>query len=339
MRESALGGRENVSNHASSLLSVRDLSLSLPGSDEAFVDGVNFSVERGETLCIVGESGCGKSLTALSLMGLLAPVLTKRLQGKMVFEGQEIALTDLDALRDLRGNRLTMIFQEPMTSLNPAFRIGDQIAECWQRHNDGDGRAQALNILKQVGIPDPESRLNDYPHQLSGGMRQRVMIAMALVNEPALVIADEPTTALDVTVQSQILDLVADLQRARNMGMMLITHDLGVVARVATTVAVMYAGRVVERGTVDEIFNNPQHPYTIGLMASVPRISGPRERLTVIPGRVPAPNSMPMGCRFATRCPFATPACLEMPEEREIADQHLVACHHAPIENGAEAVA
>ncbi|WP_231579685.1 ABC transporter ATP-binding protein [Pseudorhodobacter antarcticus] len=300
---------------------------------------VAFDLQGGETLCIVGESGCGKSMTAVALMGLLPPALSRNLKGRMVFEGEDLSLRDNDRLRALRGRRIAMIFQEPMSSLNPVFRIGDQIGEAWECHNGSGGRAKALEMLERVGIPDPEGRLNDYPHQLSGGMRQRVMIAMALVNDPALVIADEPTTALDVTVQSQILDLMRDMQRRRGMGMVLITHDLGVVAQIATRVAVMYAGEIVEHGTVEAIFSDPQHPYTIGLMASVPPISGPRQRLTVIPGRVPLPSALRPGCRFSDRCPFATPVCATPPPARIFDNGHVALCHHTPVESLAEAAA
>lgn len=328
-----------MSESTSKLLSVKGLRLSLGTDGPDFLNDVNFDLNNGETLCIVGESGCGKSLTALSMMGLLAPGLARSVQGEMTFEGKRLSFQDHESLRQMRGGRLSMIFQEPMTSLNPSFRIGDQISEAWQRHHGAGGREKALEMLERVGIPDPKSRMNDYPHQLSGGMRQRVMIAMALVNDPSLVIADEPTTALDVTVQSQILKLMRDMQKKQNMGIVLITHDLGVVAQIATRVAVMYAGEVVEHGTAEAIFNDPQHPYTIGLIASVPPISGPRERLTVIPGRVPLPESLRGGCRFADRCPFATEICQTDPPVQVIDGSHMVRCHHAPIENMRETAA
>lgn len=321
------------------LLSLEGLTIHVPAGDEPLLDGVSLQVSRGETLCIVGESGCGKSLTSLAMMGLLAPGLQKGLSGRMVFDGQSIDLRDGRALAGLRGRRIGMIFQEPMSSLNPSMRIGAQIAEAWRRHNPGDGRAQALAMLKRVGIPAPERRLRDYPHQLSGGMRQRVMIAMALVNSPGLLIADEPTTALDVTIQAQILRLINDLQSEGDMATVLITHDLGVVAEVATSVAVMYAGRVVEYGPAESVFADPQHPYTIGLMASVPPLRGPRHRLSTVPGMVPAVENMPKGCRFITRCPFAKPICATVPEMREITPDHSAACHFAPIETLAEGAA
>lgn len=315
------------------LLTLHDLTLHIRGHDAPLLDRVSFSVARGETLCVVGESGCGKSLTSLSIMGLLAPGLNSGLQGQMEFDGQNIDMRDREALARLRGSRIGMIFQEPMSSLNPAYRIGDQIGEAWRQHNPGDGMGQALDMLRLVGIPAPERRLHDYPHQLSGGMRQRVMIAMALVNNPGLLIADEPTTALDVTIQAQILRLIARLQAERDMGTILITHDLGVVAEVATRVAVMYAGRIVETGPVEAIFADPQHPYTIGLMSSIPPLRGPRTRLATVPGIVPSIETMPEGCRFSTRCPFSRAECDQTPALAELAPGHLAACHFAPLEN------
>lgn len=315
------------------LMRLDHLSLKVPPHRAPLLDGVSLSVRRGETLCVVGESGCGKSLTSLAVMGLLPPGLRKGLSGRMTFDGQTIDLRDQAAIASLRGRRIGMIFQEPMSSLNPAYRAGDQIAEAWRRHNRGDGRDQALAMLRRVGIPAPERRMRDYPHQMSGGMRQRIMIAMALVNNPDLLIADEPTTALDVTIQAQILDLIAELQGDGRMGTILITHDLGVVAQIATTVAVMYAGRVVETGPADAIFSDPQHPYTIGLMSSVPRLHGPRMRLATVPGIVPSIETMPGGCRFSTRCPFARPRCrAEAPPLADVAPAHRAACHFAPLE-------
>ncbi|WBU57372.1 ABC transporter ATP-binding protein [Paracoccus sediminicola] len=321
------------------LLTLDGLSVHVPGHDAPLLDGVTLSVHRGETLCIVGESGCGKSLTSLAVMGLLPPALRRRLAGDLDFAGRRIALGDQAELAKLRGNRIGMIFQEPMSSLNPAHRIGDQIAEAWRRHNPGNGQEQAVEMLRRVGIPAPERRMRDYPHQMSGGMRQRVMIAMALVNSPDLLIADEPTTALDVTIQAQILDLIRELQAGGEMGVMLITHDLGVVAEVATTVAVMYAGRVVESGPVEAIFGDPQHPYTIGLMSSVPALRGPRTRLASVPGIVPSIETMPQGCRFSTRCPFARARCNDTPPLTGIAPDHNVACHFAPLEQRLEGAA
>ena len=330
---------DRIAADSHALLHLQQATLRLPRHQAALLDDVSLSVSRGETLCIVGESGCGKSLTSLAMMGLLSPNLRDGLSGRMVFEGDEIALTDRKALAGLRGRRIGMIFQEPMSCLNPAHRIGDQIAEAWRRHNPGDGRDRALAMLRRVGIPAAERRMRDYPHQMSGGMRQRVMIAMALVNNPDLLIADEPTTALDVTIQAQILDLIAELQAGGEMGTILITHDLGVVAEVATSVAVMYAGRIVETGPAEAIFRDPQHPYTIGLMSSVPALRGPRRRLATVPGIVPSIETMPRGCRFSTRCPFARPICATTPDLTEVAPDHRTACHFAPLETRLEGAA
>ncbi|MCC5978098.1 MAG: ABC transporter ATP-binding protein [Salinarimonas sp.] len=304
---------------------------------ENLVDGVSFSVMPGETLCIVGESGCGKSVTALALMGLLQTPPVHITSGSVRFDGHDLLGLSVDDWSDLRGDRMAMIFQEPMTALNPAFTIGDQIAESVMRHRRigaEAARARALEMLERVGIPAARTRLDAYPHQLSGGMRQRAMIAMALANDPTLLIADEPTTALDVTIQAQVLQLIRDLQRESGTALILITHDLGVVAEVADKVAVMYAGRIVETAPVEALFNDPQHPYTIGLIGSLPGLeAGQRgSRLATIPGLVPAPESMPAGCRFADRCPFATATCAEAPPLREIASGHAVACHYAPLE-------
>ena len=321
------------------LLEVRDFSLRFRGAPSDQINHVNFTVHPGKTLCVVGESGCGKSVTSLAMMGLLPAGAATIRSGEMVFEGQKLDLADHSAMRKLRGSRMTMIFQEPMTSLNPAFRIGDQITEAVLAHSDAsksEAEDKALAILKRVGIPAAEKRMRDYPHQLSGGMRQRVMIAMALVNDPALLIADEPTTALDVTIQAQILELIRDLQAETDMGTIMITHDLGVVAEIADTVAVMYAGTIVETGPAERIFNDPQHPYTIGLMSSIPQLSGPRGRLATVPGMVPTTQNMPQGCRFATRCPFAQPICAQEPPLSPLEGGHAVACHFAPLETHLE---
>ncbi|WP_328795398.1 ABC transporter ATP-binding protein [Jannaschia marina] len=299
------------------------------------MERVDLDVAPGEILCIVGESGCGKSVTAMALMGLLPMDAARIPSGSLAFQGIEVDLTRARVPSDLRGGDMAMIFQEPMTSLNPAFRIGDQIAESVVRHRRtgrAEGRTRALEMLRRVGLPSPEDRLDHYPHQLSGGQRQRVMIAMALANDPRLLIADEPTTALDVTIQAQILELIRDLQRDTGMGTIMITHDLGVVADVADTVAVMYGGQLVERGPVAEVFENPQHPYTLGLMASVPRLSGPRARLTTIEGTVPTIDRMPGGCRFRSRCAFAAPACASRPALAPVGPGHDAACHFAPLE-------
>jgi peptide/nickel transport system ATP-binding protein len=317
------------------LLVVQDFSLRFRGAPSDQINHVSFSVSAGKTLCIVGESGCGKSVTSLAMMGLLPVGAAQINSGQMLFEGQTLNLADPKAMRKIRGSRMTMIFQEPMSSLNPVFRIGDQIVEAVKAHcdaTDAQARDRAVAMLQRVGIPAPEKRMRDYPHQLSGGMRQRVMIAMALVNDPALLIADEPTTALDVTIQAQILELIRDLQAETGMGTIMITHDLGVVAEIADTVAVMYAGTVVETGPAERIFNDPQHPYTIGLMSSIPQLTGARGRLSTVPGMVPTAQNMPTGCRFATRCPFARPVCATEPPLVEAGDGHQVACHFAPLE-------
>jgi peptide/nickel transport system ATP-binding protein len=300
------------------------------------VDNVSFSVGAGETLCIVGESGCGKSVTSLALMGLLPSPPANVVAGTAIFDGRDLFRQTERELADIRGNRMSMIFQEPMTSLNPAFTIGDQIAESVERHQ-GLGRAKArdaaLAMLRLVRIPAPEKRLDAYPHELSGGMRQRVMIAMALANRPQLLIADEPTTALDVTIQAQVLALVKNLQAETGTAMVLITHDLGVVAEVADHVAVMYAGRIVEYGTVDDLFDDPQHPYTIGLMGAIPSVGKREGPLATIHGSVPSPEQMPEGCRFAPRCPFAAQRCIEAaPPDKLIDGTHRVACWAAPVE-------
>ncbi len=305
------------------------------GGEFRAVEGVSFQVEAGRTLGIVGESGCGKSVTSLSVMGLLAKPAGRVAEGSIRFDGIDLLNLPDAALRDLRGNRLAMIFQEPMTSLNPAFTIGDQIIEGLRRHKQlgpTEARAQAIAMLRKVRIPAPEQRIDDYPHKLSGGMRQRAMIAMALACGPQLLIADEPTTALDVTVQAQILDLLRDLQRDTGTAILLISHDMGVIAEMADKVAVMYAGRVVEEAPVAALFEAPQHPYTIGLLGSIPRLDSEQERLAAIEGSVPDPMAPPPGCRFAPRCPFAEAECQSVaPPLREIAADHRVACWRAPL--------
>lgn len=317
------------------LLSLSDFSLRFRGQSAHVVEDISLTVAAGEVLCVVGESGCGKSVTAMALMGLL-PVDTAQISsGKMRFDGQDIDLTKNHISSDLRGGRMAMIFQEPMSSLNPAFRVGEQIAESVRRHGGATrlaARARALEMLRRVGLPSPEQRLDHYPHQFSGGQRQRVMIAMALANDPSLLIADEPTTALDVTIQAQILDLIRDLQCDTGMGTIMITHDLGVVAEVADTVAVMYGGQMVEYGPMAEVLGNPQHPYTIGLMSSVPRLSGPRARLATIEGTVPNIDKMPEGCRFRSRCPLAFEICNTRPALAPVGPDHRAACHFTPLE-------
>ncbi|WP_122668269.1 ABC transporter ATP-binding protein [Pseudomonas viridiflava] len=316
-------------------LSVSNLTVCFAGAPANVVDGVSFSVQRGKTLAIVGESGCGKSVTSMALMGLLPDTARITAHTSALLDEALLGMSD-ERLLDVRGNRMAMIFQEPMTSLNPVFTIGEQIAESVIRHQGmsaRDARQRALQMLEKVRVPDAVQRLDAYPHELSGGMRQRAMIAMALANDPALIIADEPTTALDVTIQAQILSLIANLQSETGTAMILITHDLGVVAEVADDVMVMYAGRVVESGPVKTLFDDPQHPYTIGLMGSMPSI-GPREgRLATINGRVPTPAEMPTGCRFAGRCPFVIQACHEArPPLLELTPGHFAACIRAPLE-------
>jgi oligopeptide/dipeptide ABC transporter ATP-binding protein len=281
------------------------------------VDGVSFHLDEGELLGLVGESGCGKSITALSVMRLVAP--PGRIVGGEVWFGDENLLKASDArMREIRGDDIAMIFQDPMTSLNPVFTVGEQIAEALRLHrglNRKQAREAAVEAMREVAISDPGRRAGDYPHQLSGGMRQRVMIAMALACDPKLLIADEPTTALDVTIQAQILELIDDLRRTRNLAVLLITHDLGVVAEVADRVAVMYTGRIVEESPVAELFARPKHPYTEGLLRSVPKLTAAgvekEERLSTIEGTVPKPTNLPPGCHFAPRCPHRMPRCTE----------------------------
>jgi oligopeptide/dipeptide ABC transporter ATP-binding protein len=279
------------------------------------VDGVDLTVEQGRTLGVVGESGCGKTVTSLSIMRLIDAPGRIEPGSRILFEGRDLATATEDELREVRGNEISMIFQEPMTSLNPVYTVGDQIAEAVRLHQGLGQRAaidRAVEMLKLVGIPSPERRVKDYPHQMSGGMRQRVMIAMALCCDPKLLIADEPTTALDVTIQAQILELMKELRDRLGMAIMLITHDLGVVAEMADDVAVMYAGRVVEKGPVEAIFNSPQHPYTEALLQSIPVLGMTQaEPLRVIRGMVPSPMSWPGGCRFASRCDYASERCRE----------------------------
>ena len=308
-----------------------------PAADHAVaaVDGVTLSVARGRTLGIVGESGCGKSMLSHSVMRLV-PKPGRIEQGRVVFDGLDLLTLSERDMRAVRTARIAMIFQEPMTSLNPALTIGRQITEAMRAHPQGGStplRERAVEMLRLVRIPAPERRFDDYPHQMSGGMRQRVMIAMALSCAPDLLIADEPTTALDVTVQAQILDLLRELQARTGMAVILITHDLGVVAEMADEVAVMYAGRVVERASVTAIFDDPQHPYTIGLLGSMPRIDQDQDRLLAIEGAVPSPASLPTGCRFHPRCVFFVAACAERdPPLREVEDGHWAACIRAPVE-------
>jgi oligopeptide/dipeptide ABC transporter ATP-binding protein len=281
------------------------------------VDDVSFYVDKGELLGVVGESGCGKSITALSIMRLISPP-GKIAGGEILFEGENLLNFSEERMRSLRGDDIAMIFQDPMTSLNPVYKVGEQIAEALRLHRNmsrKDAREATIEAMKEVAIPDPTRRVNDYPHQLSGGMRQRVMIAMALACDPKLLIADEPTTALDVTIQAQILELLNELRRTRELGVLLITHDLGVVAEVADRVAVMYTGRIVEESPVEELFARPKHPYTEGLLRSVPKLTAAEvaktERLETIEGIVPSPTALPPGCHFAPRCSHRMPRCTE----------------------------
>jgi peptide/nickel transport system ATP-binding protein len=294
------------------------------------VNGVNLKIRKGETLGIVGESACGKSVTAFSIMRLIPNPPGKIVGGQILFEGKDIVQASEDEMREIRGNKIAMIFQEPMTSLNPVYTVGDQIAEVVMLHQKL-GKAEAWKVatemLEKVGIPEPEERVKNYPHEMSGGMKQRVMIAMALACKPALLMADEPTTALDVTIQAQILDLMRRLQEEIGMSIWFITHDLGVIAEIAHQVAVMYASRVVEHTDVNELFANPKHPYTRGLFQSLPHLGSAQNRLSVIPGVVPNPLNHPSGCRFHTRCEFVIDDCKEIePELVEIAPGHQVAC-------------
>ncbi|WNF06921.1 MULTISPECIES: ABC transporter ATP-binding protein [Brevibacillus] len=296
------------------------------------VNGVSFSVAKGETLAIVGESGCGKSVTSLSIMGLVAPP-GEVVGGEIWLEGQNLLALSKKELRKLRGNKLSMIFQEPMTSLNPVFTIGNQLGEVFRQHRQMDkkeARAHSVEMLDHVGIPNAEKIVDSFPHQLSGGMRQRVMIAMALACNPALLIADEPTTALDVTIQAQILELLKKLNKEFQTGVILITHDLGVVAEMADRVVVMYAGEVVEQADVFSLFAEPKHPYTKGLLGSLPKLDENREELDSIPGSVPNPLDMPGGCAFHPRCPAATEECKQnKPQLQEVALNHLARCFYA----------
>ena len=322
----------------SALLEVTGLRTVFTGDDGdvAVLEDVGFAVKAGQTLAIVGESGCGKSVTSLSVMGLLPKPYGKIAEGSIRFEGRELVGMSERELQDLRGNGMAMIFQEPMTSLNPAFTVGDQIMEGLVRHRGmsaAQARERAVELLRKVRIPAPEQRLDEYPHKLSGGMRQRVMIAMALACDPRLLIADEPTTALDVTIQAQILELMRTLQQETGTAIVLITHDLGVVAEVADEVVVMYAGRIVERAPVAALFDQPQHPYTVGLLGAIPRLDADRERLASIDGQVPPPHLRPVGCAFADRCPFADAACrATRPALRELGDGHASACFKAPLD-------
>jgi peptide/nickel transport system ATP-binding protein len=320
------------------LIEIENLRVTFHGDDGRkthAVDTVDLTVTNGATLGLVGESGCGKSVTSLAIMGLLSKQSVE-VTGSIRFDGFDLLHVPDQTLRDLRGNRLAMIFQEPMTSLNPSFTIGDQIIETILRHRGGPrnaARVRAIELLRRVHIPSPERRIDEYPHKLSGGMRQRVMIAMALACDPQLLIADEPTTALDVTLQAQILDLMRELKAASGAAIILITHDLGVVAEVCDDVAVMYAGEIVERASVDDLFTAPQHPYTVGLLGSIPRLDRRTSHLATIEGMVPNMANPPPGCRFAARCPFASEVCIAAPPPLvKLSPGHWSRCIKAPLE-------
>jgi len=295
------------------------------------VDDVSLEVNTGETVCLVGESGCGKSVTALSTMKLIPCPPGEISGGEILFEGKNILKMNNDEIRTIRGNDIAMIFQDPMTSLNPVYTCGYQIAEALRQHKNmtkKEAEEKAVSLLEQVKIPDPHVRVTEYPHQLSGGMRQRVMIAMALSCDPKLLVADEPTTALDVTVQAQILELLAEIKEQRSMAVLFITHDLGVVAEIADSVVVLYAGKIAERGRAVDIYENPKHPYTIGLLNSVPTLEKSNKELYVIPGTLPDPTDFTEGCRFYERCDRHTDKCRTQPEEFTISETQSAACFH-----------
>jgi len=317
------------------LLELRELQTHFFTDDGVIraVDGVSFAIEPGETLAVVGESGSGKSVTSLSILRLVSSPPGRIVGGQIKFRGRDLLTLSDAEMRSIRGREISMIFQEPMTSLNPVYTCGEQILEVLMLHEKLDrktARARTVDLLRLVGIPSPEQRVDEYPHQMSGGMRQRVMIAMALACRPALLIADEPTTALDVTIQAQILDLLKGLRQELGMAVLLITHDLGVVAETADRVAVMYAGQVVEYCDVRPAFRSTRHPYTAGLLASLPKLGAETERLRVIPGNVPNPANFPSGCRFHPRCPIAVERCrTEMPALRDVGGGHLARCFRA----------
>ena len=317
---------------AEDLLRVENLRVGFgrPGREQIAVDGVSFTLAPGEVLGIVGESGCGKSVTALSILRLIPDPPGRIVGGRILLRGQDLAGMDEKTMNRIRGKDISMIFQEPMTALNPVFRVGEQISETLRAHEGlsrSEARARALRLIEKVGIGNPEQRLDQYPHELSGGMRQRIMIAIALACGPQILIADEPTTALDVTIQAQILVLLRDLQRELGMAVVLITHDLGVVAQVVDRVVVMYAGRIVEEGSVAAVFARPSHPYTRLLLESIPLLEGQQDRLRTIPGMVPSLSNQPAGCRFHPRCPDARPACQERaPASVEVGPGHRAAC-------------
>jgi peptide/nickel transport system ATP-binding protein len=322
-----------------SMLEVKDLSLafsSLKGDIQA-LSHIDFEIMEGEVVGLVGESGCGKSITSLSIMGLLPEENSRVTGGSILFEGRDLTKLGKEAMRSLRGKEISMIFQEPMTSLNPVFSIGDQLTEAVRLHlkmGKKEASQHIQSILEQVGIPRSRNIMNEYPHQLSGGMRQRVMIAMALACNPKLLIADEPTTALDVTIQAQILSLLKKINRDLKTSILFITHDLGVVAQMCDRVIVMYAGQIVEMGTVEELLEHPCHPYTKGLLRSIPKLEETRRRLDTIPGTVPQLGKMPVGCRFSPRCTQATDECNQEPAMIESGFDHYAKCWYAGSEGG-----
>ncbi len=316
------------------ILKIKDLKVYFD-LDEGLVkavDGVDLEMEKGTTLAIVGESGCGKSVTCMSILRLIPSPPGRIAGGEIYYKGKNLVEVTDREMEAIRGNDISMIFQEPMTSLNPVFSVGDQIKEAimlHQKKGNDEARELSIDILEKVGIPSPHIRIDDYPHQMSGGMKQRVMIAMALSCNPEILIADEPTTALDVTIQAQILDLMKSLQDEFGMSIMMITHDMGIVASIASHVAIMYASRIIEYGSVDNIFSNPRHPYTLGLFTSLPVAGARKDNLYVIPGNVPNPLAFPEGCTFWPRCIFADDKCrTEEPALEEIAPGHTAACHY-----------
>ena len=321
------------------LLEIRGLTTAFTTDSGTFnaVDDVSLVLEEGRTLGLVGESGCGKSVTALSVMGLVAAP-GRVMAGEILFEGEDLRRAGARRMRSIRGDRIAMIFQEPMTSLNPAFTIGDQIVEGILRHRSvgrTEAKRQAIEMLERVHMPSPARRFGEHPHKLSGGMRQRAMIAMALACRPRLLIADEPTTALDVTIQAQILELMRQLRDETGTAIILITHDLGVVAELAQDVAVMYSGRIVEKAPVRELFARPQHPYTVGLLGSIPKLDREQSRLAAIEGQVPDPHAAPTGCRFAPRCPWVTDKCRDEPPLAAVEAGQLARCWYAPLDERA----
>jgi len=320
------------------LLEVKNLSTYFYTEDgiSRAVDGVDFEIGEREVLGLAGESACGKTVTALSILKLVLPP-GRIVRGEVLYKGRDLLKYSVDEMREIRGREISMVFQEPTTSLNPVFTVGDQIIETLILHQQlkkREAQKKAIQLLNLVNIPSPESRIHDYPHNLSGGMKQRVMIAMALSGNPSLLIADEPTTALDVTIQAQILELLKELQKRLKMSILLITHNLGIISQVANRVAIMYAGRIVEQGTTEEILKRPLHPYTKGLLESIPRMETTQKRLPTIEGMVPKPIQWPSGCRFHPRCPVKLPICSEKkPEMREFTPGHKVRCHLVKASN------